>query len=586
MSMIEQPRSETAEPAVFWVIALFIFCVWVLLSNLAGTALFEPDEGRNAEIAREILLLKDWVTPHYDFIPRLDKPILFFDLVALSYKVFGISEWSARLPSALAALGCLFLTYWFSRTSRGRAVALWSTLILLTSVEFFVLSQIVILDMLLTFFLTLALCCFFVGHSQIDRGKGRAQFLVMYAAIGAATVTKGPIGFLLPAAIMFVYILLTRQWVILRHMELPFGIPLFLISATSWYLMAEWRNPGFVHHFLWEENFSRFATTRFNRVQPWYFYIVTLPAGFFPWSIFLPSAITDFWKHSVSRERLFLIVWISLPLLFFSLSTSKLLHYILPIFPPLAMIVGETVARAFQSLQTKRIGLAAFPFISFLLLSLTLAVVLIWPGVLPDPLKQKIAFGSSQVPILPIAGLFVLLLLAVAAIRTRLWRNPAVLYAATAATFALFLQLSQPIAAAVADYRSSRLLAEKSAAYISASDQLALYGGYPSSLPYYLKIHRPIWVAWSGRKRQVLGSDYVALQRPNPAVGYGQVLYTYDEFAELWKTSDRRMLVFVDSGAVNRFKELVETPVRVLSDFGDFVLFENRGAEHSRTRDD
>ena len=123
MNMIEQARSETPEPSAFWVMALFIFFVWVLFSNLGGTALFEPDEGRNAEIAREILLLKDWVTPHYDFIPRLDKPMLFFDLVALSYKLFGISEWSARLPSALAALGCLLLTYRFSRALWARSVA-------------------------------------------------------------------------------------------------------------------------------------------------------------------------------------------------------------------------------------------------------------------------------------------------------------------------------------------------------------------------------------------------------------------------------------------------------------------------------
>ena len=119
MPIGEQPPSaeiasqETKDPAIYWIIAFFIFCVWLLFSNLPGAALFEPDEGRNAEIAREILLLKDWVTPHYDFIPRLDKPVLFFDVVALSYKLFGISEWSSRLSSALAALGLPFLNLFF-----------------------------------------------------------------------------------------------------------------------------------------------------------------------------------------------------------------------------------------------------------------------------------------------------------------------------------------------------------------------------------------------------------------------------------------------------------------------------------------
>src|SRR4026208_430679 len=90
--LAEGPRSATTEPGAYWVITLFVFCIWILFVNLGVVALFEPDEGRNAEIAREILLLKDWVTPHYDFIPRLDKPMLFFNLIAFSYKLFGVSE--------------------------------------------------------------------------------------------------------------------------------------------------------------------------------------------------------------------------------------------------------------------------------------------------------------------------------------------------------------------------------------------------------------------------------------------------------------------------------------------------------------
>jgi hypothetical protein len=196
-------KNDIADSPRYWTIGLFIFSAWVLFSNLGVVALIESDEGRNAEIAREILLLRDWVTPHYDFIARLDKPILFFDLVALSYKVFGISEWSARLPSALTAFGCLSLTYFFSGSLFGRWAALWSALILLTSLEFFALSRIVILDMLLTFFLTLALCCFFLGQRGVDQGKGKMSFLLMYVAMGAATLVKGPIGVMLPAGDCF-----------------------------------------------------------------------------------------------------------------------------------------------------------------------------------------------------------------------------------------------------------------------------------------------------------------------------------------------------------------------------------------------
>ena len=129
-------RPESIEPPKYFIIAVCLFCIVILFSNLGGAALFEPDEGRNAEIAREILLLDDWVTPHYDFIPRLDKPMLFFGLVAFSFKFFGLSEWSARLPSVVAALGCLSLVYVLARYLAGRWAAFWSVLILVTSIEF------------------------------------------------------------------------------------------------------------------------------------------------------------------------------------------------------------------------------------------------------------------------------------------------------------------------------------------------------------------------------------------------------------------------------------------------------------------
>ncbi len=165
-------------------------CGFYLL-DLGGAALIEPDEGRNAEIAREILLLKDWVTPHYDFIPRLDKPILFFGLVAVSYKLFGISEWAARLPSALAALACLCITYRFASSLFGRRAGLWSALILLSSIEFFALSRTVLMDMTLTCFISLALWSFCLGQRGLESGQGKSRFLLMYFAMGIATLTQG-----------------------------------------------------------------------------------------------------------------------------------------------------------------------------------------------------------------------------------------------------------------------------------------------------------------------------------------------------------------------------------------------------------
>jgi len=587
ISIGEQPPSaeiasrETKEPAVYWIIAFFIFCVWLLFSNLPGAALFEPDEGRNAEIAREILVLKDWVTPHYDFIPRLDKPILFFDVVALSYKLFGISEWSSRLSSALAALGCLFLTYFLSRTWFGRSVGLWSALILLTSVEFFALSQIVISDMLLTFFLTLALCCFVLGQSRIDRGNGRAHFLLMYAAIGAATATKGPIGFLLPAAVVVFYMLLTRRWVLLRYMELPWGAMLLIAVAVPWYVLVEYRHPGYLHHFIWEENVARFATTEFKRTGPWYYFLAVLSGGFLPWTTLLPLTIRNLWKRQLDSERLFLTLWIVLPLFVFSLSSSKLPHYVLPVYPPLAIMVGATIEPLLRGSSLKTRWFLAFPPAYFFLLSFGVILVFLWPGFLPDRLQVYLHTTFAKIFVLLVMGIVAALIFTLVGIRRHRWRRQGFLYLATSVGFVLFILCAELIVVTVSTQRSSKQLAHKASLFIGEDDQIVLFQGYPSSLPFYLKIQRPIWVVWSGNKRTVLGSDYIAKERPQPAQGYGQVLFTYDQFSEIWNNSKRRIVVFLDSEAVDQLRLLVGVQPRVLLKVGDTFLVENNSVTGS-----
>ncbi|MGZ8426334.1 MAG: glycosyltransferase family 39 protein [Candidatus Binatia bacterium] len=555
---VEPPRSiynqnvHSSDPAQYWDLGLLLFCVWVLFTNLGGAALFEPDEGRNAEIAREILLLKDWVTPHYDFIPRLDKPIFFFGLVALSYKFFGISEWAARLPSALAALACLCITYRFAGSLFGRRAGLWSALILLSSIEFFALSRAVIMDMTLTFCITFALWSFCLGQRGVESGAGKSQFLLMYVAMGMATLLKGPIGFLLPAAVIGVYLLLTKRWSLLRHMQVPLGIALLILTAAPWYLTAESRNPGYLRYFLWEENVHRFTTMQFKRSGPWYYFIGVLAGGFFPWTVLLPATITDLGKRALKGEHLFLSLWVAIPLLFFSLSSSKLPHYILPIYPPLAIILAAVIAKAQTDSTVKKKRILWFPLATFCLVSFAITLTVLWPDFLPDRFQAYIHEHFSRRP--SFSGIIGLQLIPVLEllITDEGWAKQQFLYPATAIGFALLVLCSNPIWIAVSLDRSSIQLVERVAPLIRADDQLVLYGGYPSSLPFYLNIQRPIWVIAPADSSKILGSDYVARQRPEPAAGYGKVLYTYQEFAALWKDSKHRLVVFIKSSAVDR----------------------------------
>jgi 4-amino-4-deoxy-L-arabinose transferase-like glycosyltransferase len=231
--------------------------IWVVFYQLGGAAFFEPDEGRNAEKAREILSLGDWQTPHENFHPALDKPIFFYWLIASSYQLFGVSEWAARLPSALAALGCVAGVYGFARSQWGRSQALWSALILLTSLEFFLLARLVIFDMALTLFVTLALGAFYLA-SHCENGKRRSLFcLVMYGSLGAGTLIKGLIGIVVPGMVIFAYLLVTRRWAVMGRIHPLAGALLYLAMVLPWYVEAGARHEGYLRYYLWEEHFSR-----------------------------------------------------------------------------------------------------------------------------------------------------------------------------------------------------------------------------------------------------------------------------------------------------------------------------------------
>ena len=207
-SSLDHVLLQSAERWLAWLLAAAV--VFFLFYQLGGAPLYEPDEGRNAEKAREILVLNDWITPHENFHTVLDKPVFYYWLVALSYKLFGVSEWSARLPSALAAMACAWLVFYFARARWGRWEAFWAVLILLTSTEFFLLGRIVIFDMTLTFCQTLALASFYEAAHTDGTVRRRIFCTMMYLALGAGTLIKGLIGVVIPGMVIFFYMLLRK----------------------------------------------------------------------------------------------------------------------------------------------------------------------------------------------------------------------------------------------------------------------------------------------------------------------------------------------------------------------------------------
>ena len=475
-----------------WITLLCLVCLVVIFSDLGGTALFEPDEGRNAEKAREILLLGDWETPHENFLTTLDKPMFLYWFVALSFKIFGISEWSARLPSALAALGTMFLVYRFARLHLGLWEALWSCLILVTSFEFFSFSRIVIFDMTLTFFISLALFAFYAALSGDQKHAG-LNYVLMYAAMGAGTLVKGPIAVIIPAMVIFCYLFLTHQWLLIKKRMTPLlGAAIYLSIVAPWYLWMDWRNPGYLKYFFWQEHFFRFATPDFGRNKSWYYFFVVIGAGFAPWSPLLLLTIKDQWKRGFNDANLFLVLWAALPFIFFSLSNAKLPQYILPIFPALAILTGQTIAIRFSGPANKEKWILYIPW------SVTLALILYfllgsaWPQLLPNEIRLAVSQQLAAVAIYGaiISGIYGSYLFGM---RKGIWREGAA-YLCACIGIALFLLLSEQIVKAASFHRTAKTLAAESAPLIASDDQIVFYATYLEGVPFYLRIDRPIWL--------------------------------------------------------------------------------------------
>jgi 4-amino-4-deoxy-L-arabinose transferase-like glycosyltransferase len=560
--------TDAVHPYLAWLLCLV--CVIVLFVNLGSADFFEPDEGRNAEKAREILLLNDWVTPHENFLPVLDKPMFFYWWIAFSYKIFGITEWSARLPSTVFAIGCLLLVYRFAYQSRGSWEALWSVLILLTSVEFFLLARIVRSDMTLTFCVTLALCSFYSAiHAENEKAK-KLHCLLMYGALGAGTLVKGLIGLVIPGMVFFVYLLLTNKWSILGRFHLLSGALLFLVIVTPWYLWVDARNPGYLRYFFWDEHFTRYLTDEFNRSQSWFYFFFVIAVGFFPWTLLLPFVVKDSWQK-IDDKNIFLILWAVLPLLFFSASNSKLPHYILPIYPALAILTGRMITGFFNKPQSRARWVFYWPLILLAGFVLYLLIGGVWQRLLPTEIQATVSENLSFIGLS--AALMVLIFGGYAYANLReFWSSQIASYICTCIVVAVFFLLVGHLMVTASVDRSAKALAQSTAPFITHDSQIAIYDTYMPGLIFYLRLDRPIWIVASPGKTTLMGSLYVSTHRPHPAPGHGKILFNFAEFSDAWKKANPPLLVFAKAKTLLRLESQLAEGTKKLAGVDEYVL--------------
>jgi len=334
-------------------LGLLLLAGTLFFFQLGATGLFDADEPAYAGAAREMLARGDWVTPHFNGQPRFDKPILFYWLILLSYRVFGITEFAVRFWSALAGMGLGVLLWRAARRRIGGEAALWAGVAFSANLLTALLARAAVTDMLLTFFVTAAILA---GLAAVEEPESRNRWPArgLWAAMALAVLVKGPVGLLIPAmALGGCLVVLREVRAGLRRLFPWEGPVLFLLIAGPWYALALSANGwAFIEGFLIKHHLTRYTGVISSHAGPLWFYVPVVLVGFFPWSGFLPAALWRAGRTARRRraemagDRLVVtcLCWLTGLFVFFSLAGTKLPSYLFPAVPAMALLVGSAIS--------------------------------------------------------------------------------------------------------------------------------------------------------------------------------------------------------------------------------------------------
>lgn len=547
----------------------FLFCY-----GLGSAPLIDPDEGRYAEIPREMLERGDLVTPTLNYVKYFEKPPLIYWLNAGSMKLLGLNEFAARLPSALAGLLTVLATYAAGRWLLDRRTGLIAAFMLGSTAGFLVQSRIILTDMLLTLCLSAALFCFLLA-TQGQEKRRRLFYRLFFVCCGLAVLTKGLIGIVLPAGIIFWYLLLGRRWHILREIPWLSGLLLFLLVTVPWFVLVSLQNPEFPHFFFIREHFQRFTSTIHRRSQPVWFFLPILLLTMLPWSFFLPGSLKKAWqdRHASKDVTLFLLIWPLVIILFFSLSSSKLIPYILPVFPPLALLIASRAASHWHSRRPDHT--AAVIVLGTLLMAVGVALT-IMPllGWLPPLLHQSGQLGRELAAMLtgpapaitvrhtmvPGSILTIFGILLFVTLRSR----SSIPVVGLLCCFGILLELLLPFA--FARYGAERLSARTLAAAVlqhAGPETVLAQSGPRQGMNFY-----------TGRRFVTVG-DYDELTFGSQQGDQRDWFMTNEEFNLLW-SSDRHVVIVIPRHLQPGYQTARNGTARVLADNGSLLLLSNR----------
>ena len=465
-------------------LALVLLAAIVWFGNLEVRKLVRPDEGRYAEIPREMVASGDWLTPRLNDLKYFEKPALQYWATATAFTAFGEHHWTARLwPALTGFLGVLFTAFAGARLW-GRQAGIYAGLVCASSLLYVLIGHINTLDMGVSFFLNVGVLSLALAQRAPYAAATRNWMLVAWVSLGLAILSKGLIGAVLPGAAFVVYSVLFRDFAAWKKLHILKGLLAMLLVTAPWFIWVSIVNPDFFDFFFIHEHWDRFFKSEHRRLGVWYYFIPILLGGMLPWTLVMFGALAQAWQREPIegfQPRRFLLVWIVLVFLFFSVSKSKLPSYILPIFPALALLIGEYATRmSARALLWCVAPLAALG-----------AVV---AGLAP----QVVRFASDEVPVALYEGYvpwllgtgLVLLVGSLLAVRWAKGEHVASAVAAVAVAGLIAGQLALTGHDSLAPASSSYYLAPKIRPYLKPGLPFYSIGMYEQTLPFYLR--RPL----------------------------------------------------------------------------------------------
>jgi len=505
-------------PAVSW----FLLLLASMAAWLGSYPLMQPDEGRNAEVAREMVASGDYLVPHLNGLHYVDKPVLHYAIAGAAMRALGVNEFAVRLPSLVFTVLTALVIGLFGRRLWGPEVGWTAAALLLASPLTFVMSRVVILDAVLALFVLTSLTSLYLAIEGRAAGlpggppsataapSWRRWSIVAWLAIGLGIVTKGPVALLIPLLVGLPFAFHRRA---LRAVVYPPAVALGLVVVVPWVMRMTHELPDYLHYVMVTETWRRISSDQLRRSQPFWFFIPVILAGAFPWTCMLAAAL---WRRRRAALRptdpriLFLVLWIILPFVFFSLSRSKLPHYMLPLMPAIALL---TAVLLWGDERDSPPGRAAAS-----VLWCVFGALLITAGLLSHK------FAGADPATLAAASTFALALGATAIATGALGlfakpRGPA-LVAVFSLPILCFGLTGGPLMKAVGASRSAYGLARAIQEHAPGERLVIGVGAYPTTLPFYLGA--PIFV--SSATGSELTSNYVRANYSRLAAAEGSTL--------------------------------------------------------------